>query len=45
MELILIGNKTDLNQYREISYEEGAKLAEENNMNFIEISAKDNNNI
>ena len=43
--LVLIGNKTDLEEKREVSYEEGEKFAEENNLLFFETSAKDGNNI
>ena len=41
----LIGNKIDLEDKRQISYEEGKKFAEENNMLFFETSAKEGNNI
>ena len=41
--IALVGNKVDLldrnNRRREVSYEEGKKLAEENNMLFYEASA------
>ena len=37
---ILVGNKTDLEDKRVISKEEGKKLAEENGLKFYEISAK-----
>ena len=43
--LILIGNKSDLEQSREISYEEGEKLAKKYNMLFFETSAKNGDNI
>lgn len=43
--MILIGNKSDLNDNREVSYEEAAKFAEENNLLFLECSAKDGNNV
>jgi len=43
--ICLIGNKTDLEEQREVSYEEGKNFAEENNLLFFETSAKDGNNI
>ena len=43
--ICLIGNKIDLEEKREVSYEEGKNLAEENNLLFFETSAKDGNNI
>jgi small GTP-binding protein len=43
---VLVGNKVDLNDNeRKVSFEEGEKLAQENNINFYEISAKENINI
>ena len=42
---ILVGNKTDLEDKRVISKEEGKKLAEENGLKFYEISAKTMNGI
>jgi small GTP-binding protein len=43
--VVLVGNKTDLYPKRKIEYFEGHKLAEENGMNFFEVSAKYDNNI
>ena len=43
--LVLIGNKSDLNDKRQVSIEEGKKVADESNMIFFETSAKDNVNI
>ena len=43
--ICLIGNKIDLEDKREVSYEEGKNFAEENNLLFFETSAKDGNNI
>jgi GTPase SAR1 family protein len=43
--MCLIGNKIDLEEQREVSYEEGKNFAEENNLLFFETSAKDGNNI
>ena len=37
---ILVGNKTDLENERQITKEEGKKLADENGLKFYEISAK-----
>jgi len=42
---ILVGNKNDLEQDREISYEEGKNFANRNGMEFIETSAKINTNV
>ena len=41
----LIGNKNDLNDKRQVTYEEGKKLADEKNIIFGEVSAKSGNNI
>ena len=41
----LIGNKMDLSDNREVTYEEGKKLANEKNMFFEEMSAKTGKNI
>ena len=43
--IILIGNKTDLEEKREISIENGEKKAINNKIGFIETSAKNGNNI
>ena len=43
--LLLIGNKSDLNDQREVQYEEGAEFAKRRNMIFLETSAKNGNNI
>ena len=42
---ILIGNKNDLVDDKEITTEEGQKFANRNNMQFIETSAKMNTNV
>ena len=42
---VLIGNKTDLNEKREVSYEEGSNYAKKHKMLFYEISAKNKINI
>lgn len=39
---ILIGNKIDDEENRKVSYEEGLKISNENNMEFFEISAINN---
>ena len=41
----MIGNKCDLEEQREVNYEEGEKFAQENNIHFNESSAKENINI
>ena len=43
--LILIGNKVDLEDRREVTYEEGSIFAEKNRMLFFETSAKTGKNI
>jgi Ras-related protein Rab-2A len=39
MEVLLIGNKTDLESEREVSSEEGKKFAEKEGLKFLEITA------
>ena len=43
--LVLVGNKLDLENERQISYEEGESFAQKNNMYFFETSAKTGVNI
>ena len=43
--MIIVGNKCDLTEEREISKEEGEKLAKDNGISFIEISCKEGINI
>ena len=43
--IILVGNKVDLEDNRAISYDEGKKIADENEFMFIETSAKTNFNV
>ena len=43
--LVLVGNKTDLEAKRQITYEEGEEFANRNNMQFFETSALNGNNI
>ena len=38
--IIIVGNKSDLNEKREVSYEEGKQYAESKGFNFYETSAK-----
>ena len=45
MPAVLVGNKSDMEEKRIISDEEGKKLAEENNLKFFETSALNGNNI
>ena len=42
---MLIGNKKDLEAKRAVSYEEGEKFARQNNLFFIEASAKTAENV
>ena len=42
---VLIGNKSDMNLKREVSYEEGNNYAKKNKMIFFETSAKNGDNI
>lgn len=42
---LILGNKTDINDKRKISIEEGEKLALENNFLFYEVSSIDNTNL
>lgn len=41
----LVGNKIDLEDQRQVSYEEAAELARQNNMEYFECSAKLNKNV
>ena len=43
--IMLVGNKSDLEERRVVSSQEGAKFAAENNLLFLETSAKTANNI
>jgi len=43
--IILIGNKLDLEEYRTVSYEEGKKFADDNKIEFMETSAKTGTNV
>ena len=39
---LMVGNKTDLHEKRQVTQEEAAKYAENNNIYFMEVSAKSN---
>ena len=43
--IVIVGNKIDLENKREVSYEEGKKFCEEQNYDFFEVSAKNDNNL
>ena len=43
--MVLVGNKCDLEDKRQVSYEEGRELADKNEMLFFESSAKDGINV
>ncbi|CAG9328867.1 unnamed protein product [Blepharisma stoltei] len=45
MLITLVGNKTDLESRRTVSFEEGQRFARENNLMFLETSAKTANNV
>lgn len=45
MTIMLIGNKSDLDHKRAVSYEEGEKFANENGLTFLETSAKTAKNV
>jgi len=42
---ILVGNKCDLEEKRQVTYEQGKEFADTYGMKFIETSAKTNNNV
>lgn len=41
MQVLLLGNKVDLESERQVSHAEGATFAKKHGLNFLEISAKD----
>ena len=43
--IVLVGNKADLNDERQVTYEEGKKLAEDKGFHFFETSCKDGANV
>lgn len=45
MVIVLVGNKSDLNQKRTVSYEEGSRFALTHGLHFIETSAKTSSNV
>ena len=45
VKILLVGNKTDLENERKVTYEEGQEFAKAHNLLFIEISIKTNYNI
>ncbi|KAJ3432640.1 ras-related protein rab-2-a [Anaeramoeba flamelloides] len=45
IEIMVIGNKNDLTELRQVEFEEGEKFAKEKGLTFLETSAKDNINI
>ena len=45
LKILLIGNKTDLEKERKVTYEEGQEFAKSHNLLFIETSVKENYNV
>ena len=45
MTYLLIGNKNDLAEKRQVTFDEGANFARANGLSFLETSAKDNINV
>jgi len=45
VEVMVIGNKTDLGHLRKVGYEEGKEFAEQNGLTFVETSAKTAENV
>src|SRR3990167_8689677 len=43
--LVLVGNKSDIDYKRKVSFQEGEKFAREHGMSFIEVSAKTGENV
>lgn len=43
--VLLVGNKSDLEDRREVSFEEAQEYANQRNMSFIETSALDSSNV
>jgi Ras-related protein Rab-14 len=43
--IFLIGNKSDLDSQRDVTYEEAKKFADENGLKFVEASAKTGENV
>ena len=45
MTIVLVGNKTDLDHERQVTYEEGLDFAKQNKLIFFETSAKSSENV
>ena len=45
MKFVLVGNKCDLTEHRQVSIEDGEKLAEKYNMKFFEASSRNGTNV
>jgi len=45
MTIVLVGNKKDLDEEREVSYDEGLEFARKNKLIFFETSAKTSENV
>eukprot|EP01095_Lingulamoeba_sp_RSL-Kostka_P002925 TRINITY_DN1383_c0_g1_i1.p1 TRINITY_DN1383_c0_g1~~TRINITY_DN1383_c0_g1_i1.p1 ORF type:complete len:134 (+),score=43.83 TRINITY_DN1383_c0_g1_i1:404-805(+) len=45
VEILIIGNKIDLNNQREVTYEEGAEFCRNLGLTFIETSSKNSTNV
>ncbi|KRX03857.1 P-loop containing nucleoside triphosphate hydrolase [Pseudocohnilembus persalinus] len=43
--IFLVGNKNDMEEQRQVSYEQGQKFAQQQGIEFIEVSAKEGTNI
>ena len=43
--IMMVGNKLDLQADRTVEYDEAYKFAQQNNIMYIETSAKDNTNV
>ena len=43
--MILVGNKSDLSNNRQVTFDEGKEMAKNNNMMFFETSAKTGENV
>lgn len=43
--IVLVGSKVDLTEQREVSFEEASRFAQENNLSYVETSAKTGQNV
>ena len=43
--MVLVGNKSDLNESRKVSFQEGQEMAKNNHLMFFETSAKTGENV